>query len=92
MTNFTDDFGSTEVKLVKKLDVLISELENRVEKVEKLGAEAKNIAEIHSQSGFVCKKLLPAMHQLRTAADELETIVSDEFWSSPSYRDLLFSV
>ena len=37
-------------------------------------------------------KILPTMDKLRTAVDELEAIVSAEYWPMPTYGDLLFGV
>jgi glutamine synthetase len=34
--------------------------------------------------------VFPAMNTLRTAVDKLETIVSDELWPLPTYREMLF--
>jgi glutamine synthetase len=34
--------------------------------------------------------LLPAMADLRTQADKLELLVSDEYWPLPKYREMLF--
>lgn len=83
---------STEFELVKKLDSLIKELEKQVGLVEKHTAKAKSIGEIHTQSRYVCDELCPILKNLRAVADELETIVSNEYWPFPAYRDLLFSV
>ena len=35
-------------------------------------------------------KVIPAMQELRAAADELQLHVADEFWPMPTYRELLF--
>ena len=39
---------------------------------------------------YYCKKLIPAMKEVRKSADELEKIVSDELWPLPKYREILF--
>jgi glutamine synthetase len=33
----------------------------------------------------------PAAQKLRDAADRAETMVSDEFWPLPKYREMLFA-
>ena len=83
---------STEVEFIKKIDGLIKEFEKRTELVEKYSAKAKNIKDIHAQAKFVCDELYPTLHKLRAVADELESLVGDEYWPFPAYRDLLFSV
>ena len=35
-------------------------------------------------------EVIPAQDALRAVADELETLVSDELWPLPKYRELLF--
>ena len=37
-------------------------------------------------------KVLPAMVELRTAVDALETRVDDDLWPYPKYREMLFMV
>ena len=83
---------STEVEFIKKIDGLIKEFEKRTELVEKYSAKAKNIQDIHAQAKLVCDELYPTLHKLRAVADELESLVGDEYWPFPAYRDLLFSV
>ncbi len=39
----------------------------------------------HAQKG-----LLPAMDQVRSAADALETMVADDLWPLPTYQEMLF--
>ena len=34
--------------------------------------------------------VLPAMNAVRTFGDKLETVVSDEHWPLPTYREMLF--
>jgi glutamine synthetase len=34
-------------------------------------------------------RVLPAMRELRSAADELELLVASDLWPMPTYRDLL---
>jgi len=36
------------------------------------------------------KKVIPAQNTLREVADELETLVADDLWPLPKYRELLF--
>ena len=36
------------------------------------------------------EQVLPAMLELRKAADKLETMVADDLWPLPTYREMLF--
>ncbi len=35
-------------------------------------------------------KVLPAMAAVRSAADELESLVADDLWSLPTYQEMLY--
>ena len=35
-------------------------------------------------------KVIPAQNKVREVADELETLVADDLWPMPKYRELLF--
>ena len=37
-------------------------------------------------------EIVPAMEALRKPADELELMVSKEYWPFPTYADLIFEV
>ena len=84
--------NAPETALVKRIDGLCAELAARIEAVEKKAESAKNIAGVLEKAHFVCDELHTAMSSLRATADELETMVSAEYWPFPTYRDLLFSV
>lgn len=45
---------------------------------------------LEEQACYLRDKVIPAMHHLRTHADALELIVSDECWPLPKYREMLF--
>ena len=36
------------------------------------------------------EQVIPAQNELRTIVDELETLVADDLWPMPKYRELLF--
>jgi glutamine synthetase len=45
---------------------------------------------VHAEAKAFCDRVIPAQNVLRAVADELETLVSDELWPLPKYRELLF--
>jgi glutamine synthetase len=47
-------------------------------------------AEAMAHARHIEKSVLPAMVEVRAAADHLETVVTAEFWPLPTYRELLF--
>jgi glutamine synthetase len=44
----------------------------------------------HDHAKYIRDKVIPAMATLRTHGDKLETIVTDEYWPLPTYREMLF--
>jgi glutamine synthetase len=59
-----------------------------VAKLEKLlEHEAKST---HAEAKHLCEKVLPAMGEVRSFADALESVVADDLWALPSYQEMLF--
>lgn len=46
--------------------------------------------ELIDHAKFTRDKVIPAMNAVRTSADKLETIVADDLWPIPTYREMLF--
>ena len=46
--------------------------------------------DVHSKSRHMRDNVLPAMNQVRVAADSLERITAHDHWPLPSYREMLF--
>lgn len=81
-----------EISLVKKLSSLNSCLDIKIEKLNNSLLESKNFTNPKENAEFYRDNIKAQMQELRAIADELETIVSKEFWPFPTYADLLFSI
>ena len=46
--------------------------------------------ELHDHAKYSRDTLLPKMLDVRKAADKLETVVADDLWPMPTYREMLF--
>ena len=46
--------------------------------------------DVHAEAKAFRESVIPAQDKVREAADELETLVSDDLWPLPKYRELLF--
>jgi glutamine synthetase len=66
-------------------DQLAVALENLKKQNAELGGET-----VHEKAYHLRDNVLPAMLEVREAADELEKVVADQHWSLPSYREMLF--
>jgi len=51
---------------------------------------AHEAASVHAEAEAFCVTVIPAQNAVRAVADELETLVSDDLWPLPKYRELLF--
>jgi glutamine synthetase len=52
--------------------------------------DAHEAASVHAEAEAFCVTVIPAQNAVRAVADELETLVSDDLWPLPKYRELLF--
>ncbi|HUR15910.1 MAG TPA: glutamine synthetase III [Candidatus Limnocylindrales bacterium] len=70
-------------ELVDRLSVAIDELEHAQHAAHEAGW-------VQEEARAFVEKVIPAQMALREAADELETVVADDLWPLPKYRELLF--
>ncbi|MBU6275600.1 MAG: glutamine synthetase III [Planctomycetes bacterium] len=74
---------------LEKLTGLVGEFEKRIEGLEKaLGHHGA--ADLRSEVKHFNADVIPAMNALREIADQIETILPDDLWPLPTYRELLF--
>ena len=82
-----------ELSLIKKLSALN---DSAYKKVEALDAAAKNIKSVGDNVLDVatyCRDILVSgVADLRIDIDEMETLVSSDFWPFPTYGDLMFKI
>ena len=72
-------------QLVEATDALSDALEKLKVQNAELGGD-----EIHEKAHHMRDNVLPAMAEVRKAADALERIMADKYWPLPSYREMLF--
>ena len=53
-------------------------------------ARVRRVASRSGRRVVFVKNVIPAQEALRTVVDELETLVADDLWPLPKYRELLF--
>lgn len=93
--SYLAELGEVEVKsravegvtgeLVGLSDELYTNLQALRQQNEALGGE-----EVHEKAHHMRDHVLPAMQEVRSAADRLEKIVSAKHWTLPTYRQMLF--
>ncbi len=78
-------------KRVKALETTLDEILIGLENVETKLAATHKLGDEASKMKSLAKDVQPAALELRTAADKAETLVADEFWPLPKYREMLFA-
>ncbi|MEA2518576.1 MAG: glutamine synthetase [Chloroflexota bacterium] len=69
--------------LVDRLVATIAALEDAQHGAHEAGS-------VHAEAKAYVTAVIPAQNELRDVADELETVVADDLWPMPKYRELLF--
>jgi glutamine synthetase len=77
-------------KSLKKVCGLIDELDEGIDALEAAANKAQSISKPTQQARAYRDAVIPAMSQVRQAADELETLVDSDLWPMPSYAEMLF--
>jgi glutamine synthetase len=80
------DSDTTSLDRVSKL---VASLEKGIAKLEKALDHAAN-GDVLAHARHYRDAVIPAMVECRTVADELESIIADDLWPLPTYREMLF--
>jgi glutamine synthetase len=78
------------VKLSEQVAGLTDSLLDKVEALAKAQHAAHHAGGLHAEAKAFKESVIPAQDALRAVADELETLVDDDLWPLPKYRELLF--
>ena len=74
-----------------RLSGLIGQLEQEADKLEAaMKHESSENPDVLAQATYYRDSIIPNMAAVRQIADELETIIADDLWPLPSYREMLF--
>jgi glutamine synthetase len=69
---------------------LADKLVDAIHALEKAQHAAHGAGSLRAEARAFKETVIPVQNDLRDVADELETLVSDELWPLPKYRELLF--
>jgi glutamine synthetase len=75
---------------LEKLASLSSSLLSKADALQATLGKAAEAGSAHHQADKYVGEVFPAMQAVREVADQLETIVDDELWPLPKYREMLF--
>jgi glutamine synthetase len=74
----------------EKVSGLADSLVDAVGALQHAQHEAHEAGSVQDEAKAFSTTVIPAQEALRTVVDELETIVADDLWPLPKYRELLF--
>jgi len=80
---------SPDLKTLDLLTGLVAELETNIGKLES-AIDHHASGDLLSHAKHFEGSVIPAMMAVRQVADKLETIVADDLWPLPTYREMLF--
>jgi glutamine synthetase len=80
--------GATAV--CERVSALTDALVDRVGDLQHAQHEAHEAGSVQGEARAIVDAVIPAQEALRTVVDELETVVADDLWPLPKYRELLF--
>jgi glutamine synthetase len=81
--------NAPQLDLLKTLTAAISDFQKALANLEKaLGHHTE--ADAYEHAKYMRDKLLPIMAETRKLGDKLETLVADDHWPLPTYREMLF--
>jgi len=90
------EFGACDISVEKIIAKRIGELTRAmydgILELEAAVDKSHGISSHYDLMLFIRDSIIPAMNKVRVAADELETIVGEEYWPFPTYDALLFNV
>jgi glutamine synthetase len=73
-----------------KVAALTDGLVDAIHALEAAQHAAHKADSLHAEATAFCNTVIPAQNAVRAVADELETLVADDLWPLPKYRELLF--
>ncbi|HEY1167613.1 MAG TPA: glutamine synthetase III [Candidatus Limnocylindrales bacterium] len=77
-------------QVAEKVAALADQLVDAIHSLEHAQLTAHEAGSVHAEAKAFKDQVIPAQNDLRAVADDLETLVSDELWPLPKYRELLF--
>lgn len=81
-----------EKRLAGKLTALSSDMYDKMLRLEEDNANSHKIKNVNELANYYHDVILSGMNELRTVADEIETLVGEKYWPYPTYSSLLFYV
>jgi glutamine synthetase len=84
--------GASSPAGLETFGTLVSTITDFTRAIEKLDKALSHHAEgdVYSHAKAAREGIIPAMSDVRKFGDKLETMISDDLWPLPTYREMLF--
>ena len=82
----------TEEQILGSVSKDVDDMNAACDKLDELMSKVDAIDGTYELAEYYCKTIVPAMSEVRAAADHCEIIVGKDYWPLPSYSDMLFYV
>lgn len=83
---------AAQLDAVTELTRLSDLIGQKIKELDTFATKAVKIVDLTKRSIYYRDSVIPAMAQLRQAADSAEMIVAKNYWPFPTYEDILFNV
>ena len=78
-----------QVELLKSLTATLNDFQKATAALDHAAGHHAE-GDLYAHAKYARDSILPAMTTVRTLGDKLETIVADDYWPLPTYREMLF--
>ncbi|MEO6036846.1 MAG: glutamine synthetase type III, partial [Saprospiraceae bacterium] len=85
-----DDAIGYQKDTLKRLVRSVAEIREGLDKIHKGLEKTHGSEDVRDEADILCNQVKPQMENVRTAVDDLEAIVDDQYWPLVKYRELLF--
>jgi glutamine synthetase len=86
----TGSFSNGVNSICAKVAGLTDRLVTAIDDLESAQHSVHGASSVQAEARTYVETVIPAQNALRVVADELETLVADDLWPLPKYRELLF--
>ena len=77
-------------EVLTKLYQTLGNAQAELKRLERIVSQLHALSDEEEKAKKVASELKPAMEGLRSHCDQLETMVADDYWPLPKYREMLF--
>jgi glutamine synthetase len=79
-----------QTEVLSKLYQVLGSAQTELKKLERTIAQIQSMESEEAKADKIAADLKPTMDALRKECDQLETMVADDYWPLPKYREMLF--